>query len=247
MVRGKLVTGAVAAYIAGLVAFAPATLVDAALDRTTGGRLRLTAPGGSLWAGRGQLELRAPDTRLAVGTPVEWRLKPASLLDSAIGFDVRARDAAQPFAVTLSWRRVELAGARMSLPAASLGLALPTLAPLELTGSVSLDVASAVWANGELNGGAAVRWTSAGSALSKISPLGSYELRLECARSIARLALSTIDGTLHLSGAGAWTLGQRPQLRASARVPPSHRPQLSPLLALVGVEREPGRFELELK
>ena len=243
----KLVAGVAAAYVAALIAFAPARLVDAALDQASGSRLRVTALGGSLWAGQGRLELRAPDTRVAVGKPIEWRFKPASLLDGAAGFEVTSPDAARPFSVTLSWRRIELANARMSLPAASLGLALPTLAPLELTGSVLLDVASAVWANGELNGGAAVRWSSAGSALSQISPLGTYELRLECARSIARLALSTIEGSLHLSGAGAWTLGERPQLRASARVAPSHRPQLSPLLALVGVEREPGRFELELK
>ena len=245
--RCRLIVALAVAYVVALIAFAPARLVDAALDRATGGRLRLSAPGGVLWAGRGHLELRDPQVQGAVVRPVEWRLKPAALREGRIGFEVRAQGAPQPFTVAFSWGRLEVSAARLTLPAEALGLALPQLGALELTGTVSLDVPSAVWENGELTAGAAVRWRSAGSALSRISPLGSYELRLDCARSIARVALSTIEGALELTGSGAWTLGERPRLRASARVAPPYRPQLEPLLRLMGAEREPGRFELELK
>ena len=247
MRRGLLIAGVAGAYAAALIAFAPAIIVDVGLDRATGGRLRLAAPAGSLWAGRGHLELLDPDVSSGIGRPVEWRLAPGSLRHGGIGFEVLAGGVERPFSVIFSWRRFEISAARMSLPAGALGVALPQLAPLELTGNLLLDVPSAVWEDGQLNGGAAVRWSSAGSALSAISPLGSYELKLECSHSIARLALSTIESALELSGSGAWTVGHRPQLRASARVQPAHRPQLAPLLRLVGVEREPGRFELELK
>ena len=179
MRRWSLAVAVAGAYAGALLALAPASLVDLGLDRATNGRLRLASR--PVRCGR-VVDSSSCATRAggAVGRPVEWRLKPGGLRDGGIDFEVRARGSDAPFSVILSWRRFELTAARMSLPARALGLALPQLAPLELTGSVSLDVPAVVWEKGELNGGVALE--RRGLCLSTIAPLGNYELKFECSR-----------------------------------------------------------------
>ena len=46
------------AFAAALIAFAPATLVDARLERASDGRLRLAEAQGSVWSGAGWIEIR---------------------------------------------------------------------------------------------------------------------------------------------------------------------------------------------
>jgi general secretion pathway protein N len=235
------------AYVLALIATAPATLVDAGLKRASEGRLRLAEAQGTLWSGTGQLEIRDTRGRTGVAKSLAWRVVPLSLLRAHLVCEVGLEQTAKRFPVTLSLSRIELANADISVPAAALGLAVPKLAALELTGEMQLRVSSLSIGRSATRGSAMLQWHAAGSALSPVSPLGDYELRIEGDGPAVRATLHTLKGPLRLDGKGSWTYGDSPAFAAIARVPPQHRQQLAPLLRLIAVERGDGSFELTLK
>ena len=247
MKRWSLLAIGLGAYALALVATAPATLVDAGLQRASHGRLRLAEAQGTLWSGSGQIEIRDTGGRTGVAKNLAWRVVPESLLRGHLVCEVGLEQATRRFPVTISLSRIELANADISLPAAVLGLGVPKLAPLGLTGDVLIHVASLSIARDGMEGNATLQWRAAGSALTPVSPLGDYELRLEWEGPAVRATLHTLQGPLRLDGKGSWTHGDSPAFLAIARVPPQHQQQLAPLLRLIAVERGEGRFELQLK
>jgi len=246
MRRWHLLTIGVGAYVFALIVFAPATLVDAGLQRASHGALRLAEAQGSLWSGSGQIEIRETGGRTGVAKALAWRVVPQSLLRGRLVCEVDLDKSATPFPVTISLSRIELANADIRLPATVLGLGVPKLAPLGLTGDVRIHVSSLSIARNRMEGYATVNWHGAGSTLSPVSPLGDYEVRLDGEGMTVHAYLRTIEGPLQLEGKGSWTQGERPAFLAMARVPPQHQQELAPLLRLIAVERGEGRFELQL-
>jgi general secretion pathway protein N len=234
------------AYALALIATAPATLVDAGLQRASEGRLRLAEARGTLWSGSGQFEIRDKAGRSGVTKSVAWRVVPESLLRGHLVCEVGLEQAEKQVPVTLSLSRVELANADINLPAAVLGLGVPKLAPLGLTGDVVIHVATLSIARDAIIGNATLQWRAAGSALSPVSPLGDYEVRLDGEGTTVHAFLRTIEGPLLLDGKGSWAHGGSPAFLAMARVPARHQQQLAPLLRLIAVERGAGNFELRL-
>ena len=234
------------AYAVGLIATAPATLVDAGLQRASDGRLHLADARGTLWSGAGQIEIRDAGGRTGVAKSLAWHLLPESLLRGHLVCEVELDQATRRFPVMISLSRIELADADINLPAAVLGLAVPKLAPLQLTGDVLLHVASLSIGRTGIRGNATLQWRAAGSALTPVSPLGDYELRLEDEGSAIHASLRTLQGPIQLDGKGSWANGDKPVFLATARVPPQHRQQLAPLLRLIAIERGEGSFELQL-
>lgn len=235
------------AYILALIATAPATLVDAGLQRSSQGRLRLAEAHGTLWSGTGQIEIRDPDGRTGVARSLAWHVVPEPLLRGHLVCEVGVDQASKRFPVTISFSRIELANADISLPAAVLGLGVPELASLGLTGEVLIHVASLSIARDGTSGNATLQWLAAGSSLTPVSPLGNYEIRIDGEGMTVHAFLRTLDGPLRLDGKGSWTRGNSPVFLAVASVPPQHQLQLSPLLRLIAVERSEGNFELQLK
>ena len=246
MKRWSLLAIGLGAYALALIATAPATLVDAGLQRASHGRLRLAEAQGTLWAGSGQIEIRDAGGRTGVAKALAWRVVPASLLRGHLVCEVGLDPSARRFPVTLSLSRIELANADINLPATVLGLGVPKLAPLGLTGEVLIHVASLSIARDAMEGNATVQWRAAGSTLTPVSPLGDYEVRLDGEGMTIHAFLRTIEGPLQLDGKGSWTQGDSPAFLAMARVPSQHQEQLAPLLRLIAVERGEGRFELQL-
>jgi len=254
-VRGKLLglgVGAyaflLAVYALGLVATLPATLLDAALSSASEGRIRLAEARGTLWSGAGQLEARDASGRAGAAKSVTWRFVPQSLLRGRALFEIRFDDSSGRFPVALSPSRIEIADAEVSLPAGLLGFAVPRLAPLRLTGEISLKVSRMSIAKREgVQGAATLQWRAAGSALTPVAPLGDYDLRIDGNGNAVRASLSTLDGPLRLEGSGAWSPGGNPTFLAIARVAPESRLLLEPVLRLISVERGDGSFELQLK
>lgn len=244
--RWRLFAACAIAYVVALLAMLPATLADAGLSSASKGRLRITQAHGTLWSGAGTIEVRDARDRTGFGKPLAWRLRPAALLRARLAYDLQLDEASRPFVVSLSWSGLELEDAAFSLPAAALGLGLPTLAPLGLSGDLQLRVPRFSIARGAALGNAALQWQSAGSALSPVSPLGDYELRLEADGPAMRATLQTLQGPLQLDGQGAWSSGAKPVFLATARMPSAVRAQLAPFLRLIAVERDDGSFELRI-
>lgn len=233
-------------YAAALLALAPATLLDARLQAASGGRLRLAEAHGSLWAGQGWIEIRDADGTAGVARPLAWRVGPLSLLRGGLVINVVLEGGGKPFPVRVSPSRIELQHAGIQLPATVLGLAMPKLAPLRLSGEVLVTVSRLSMERGRVEGDATVQWRAAGSALTPLSPLGDYEVRLKAAGAGMQAVLSTLEGPLQLEGKGTWSSGTPPSVVVTARIPPQHQDQLSPIFRFAGVERGAGNFELRL-
>jgi general secretion pathway protein N len=245
--RWQLIGLVLGAYALGLVITAPASLIDSGLQQATEGRLRLTDTRGTLWSGRGQLEMRDRMQRTAVARSIAWRVLPLYFLHGQLRGEVVLDQAAKQFPVTISLSRIEVADADIDLPASALVVVEPKLAPLGLTGDLLLHVTRLALGRKAIEGNATLQWRGAGSAFTRVSPLGDYELRFDGEDTTVRASLRTLQGPLQLDGKGSWTSGGSPVFMGTARVPPQQRQQLDPLLRMIAVERSEGNFELQLK
>jgi general secretion pathway protein N len=149
--------------------------------------------------------------------------------------------------MALSPSKIEVPNAEFDLPAAALAFAEPRLKPLRLSGDVHLRTADLTIGRDGMLGNITMQWRTAGSALSPVSPLGSYELRLDGQGSTVRALLRTLQGPVQLDGAGSWKNGRSPEFQVTIRVPPQHQEQLTPLLRMISIQRDEGSFELQLK
>lgn len=245
MKRRPLVAIALAIYAVGVIALAPATLMDAGLQRISDGKLHLVEVRGTLWSGSGQVEMRDAAGGNGVAKHLAWRLRPAALLGGQIVGDIQLDEDGRTFPVSLSPSGIEIANADIQLPAAILGLAVPRLAALGLAGDMSLHIPGLSVKGRQVRGTLALRLRQAGSAFTPISPLGDYEFNLEADGAGIRVLLHTLKGPLQLDGKGSWAIGNSPDFLAVAQLAPQHLEQLGPLLRLIAVERGPGRFELQ--
>jgi general secretion pathway protein N len=242
--RGAKLAFGLGAYGIALVVLAPATLIDAQLHSASHGRLRLAEARGTLWSGAGWVEIRDAQGTAGIAQRLGWRVLPRSLLRARLVAEVRLDQAAKPFPVTLSFSRMEIADAVIRVPAAVLGLGLPRLAPLRLSGEVLISVPRLSVERGRVDGEATLQWRAAGSALTPVAPLGDYEVQIKAVGPAVHAALSTLEGPLRFEGKGTWSNGTRPNFLVNARVPALYQEQLAPLLRLITVERGAGHFEL---
>jgi len=246
MKRRYLIAIGLFVYAAAVISTAPATLIDAGLQSASEGRLLLVEARGTLWSGSGQIEVRDSGGRSGIAKSLAWRFLPESLLRGRLVCDVELGQSGKRFPVTISLSRIEIANAEINLPAKVLGLGVPKLAPLGLTGDVLLRVASVSIKSKEMQGNATLQWLDAGSVLTPISPLGDYELRLDGEGATVHAYLRTIQGPLRLEGKGSWANGNHPVFLATAQVASQHQQQLGPLLRLIAVDRGEGSFEVQL-
>jgi general secretion pathway protein N len=233
-----------AAYSAALLVTAPATLVDAALRRASDGMFRLAEARGSVWSGSGQLELLDPRRETGIAKAVSWRVLPGSLWRGHLAYDVLLADAASPARLTLSASRIQIANVLVELPASAIGFAVPRLAPARLTGDLSISAAQFAVERRDMRGSATVHWRNAGAALTPVSPVGEYEMRIDSDEQGVSATLATLSGPIELKGQGSWRGETRPAFSGTAHVPAPYVEQIAPLLRLVAAESGDGTFQL---
>lgn len=246
MKRRHMLAIGLAAYALALMAGAPASLLDAGLQRISDDKLRIAEARGSLWSGSGLIEVRDPHGRAGVARSMVWRMLPTALLRGRLAYEIRLEETGAPFPVWLSPSRLDLANTDISLPAAALALGVPRLAPLNLTGEIVLHIDSLAIGRTRTQGRVRLQWHNAGSAYTPISPLGDYELNLDSDGTTTQALLHTLRGPMQLDGLGSWRNGGNPDFRAVIRVLPQHQQQLGPLLRMIATERSAGEFELQL-
>ena len=230
--------------VLALVCCAPARWLAQAIQSATQSRVQLADAQGTVWSGNAQLVLGAGlGTHDSARLPgrVQWTLRPAL---QGVRLAVRADCcmdspwawAASPTLAGLQLRSLDGSGAASRWPSAVLaGLGTPWNT-LQLQGTLALTTQGLVL---QQQGG---RWDMQGSlqldaqqmstSLSTLKPVGSYRLAVQGGPT-PTLALSTLDGSLQLQGAGRW-VGGRLQFEGEARATPERTEALANLLNIIG-------------
>jgi general secretion pathway protein N len=246
MKRGTLIAVGLIAYALILIVTAPATLIDGFLQRASEGRVRLAAARGTVWSGEGQLAIVDAGRYAGISRKISWHVLAASLMRGGISCEVEPAAAAQPVQLAIFPRRVEIATAEVSAPAALLGIVVPKLAPLGLGGDLFVHIDNLSIGSTAVRGTALIQWRAASSVHAPVAPLGDYELQINASDMQAKFTLRTLDGPLQVQGSGTWTIAGPAEFDATARVSPQYRNQIEPFLRMITVARDDGSFGVHL-
>lgn len=240
--------GVVLGALMALVAFAPAAWLAGAVASATQQRLLLADARGTVWSGSAVAVLTGgAGSRDATALPgrLGWTLRPHGLglaltlqqaccLNGVVAVQVR------PGINRTDYTLVPPSGWVGQWPTAFLGGLGTPWNTMELGGSVrlaspGLRIAS-VQGRWVVDGRADLDLVGVSSRLSTLDALGSYRLSLSgdaANPGIARLALTTQEGALQLSGNGTWgPAGVR--FRGEARASVLEESALSNLLNIIG-------------
>jgi len=237
--------GAVLGMLVAVVLFAPAQWLASGVALATQGRVQLRAAQGTVWTGSAQLVLGAgsgSDALTALPSRVQWRLRP--------GLRGITLALAAPCCLSQDWlwhlaptlRGVvitpsDIAAAQPSRWPSGLlsGLGTPWNT-LQLEGTLALSVqqfrlelSAGQW---QLQGSAQLDAQRMATSLSTLKPMGSYRLQWQ-GGAAPTLTLSTLDGSLQLSGQGTWANG-RLRFDGEASAAPERAEALANLLNIIG-------------
>lgn len=233
--------GALLGLTLSTVFFAPARWLSLLVQRTSGGQVLLMEARGTVWAGSARVTLTGGLGSTAVATlpgRLAWVLAPgfggARLLLNA---DCCMQ---QAWSMQLQPRwngmQVRLSDAQSQWPAkllAGLGTPWNTVQP---QGDLHLSTKglTLAWAAGRLllTGAAQLDAMNLASHLSTLRPMGSYRFSLTGGTPVT-LALTTLQGSLQISGSGQWVGGQL-RFNGEASAAPEHQAALSNLLNIIG-------------
>ncbi|MFZ4622696.1 MAG: type II secretion system protein N [Rhodoferax sp.] len=242
---GWAATGVLLGLLVSTLAFAPANWLAGLLRQASGGRLLLEDARGTLWRGAARLTLTGGIGSLdAASLPgrVHWQLRP-SLTAGGAGLALALQaDCCLPQAwvwrVLPRWNGLQIAVSdhQSQWPAQWLaGLGTPWNT-LQLQGQLALgtQALSLSWASGRLQvtGAAQLEAQHLSSRLSTLQPMGSYRLALSGGQH-PELLLSTLSGSLQLSGRGEW-VGGKLRFVGEASSAPESQAALSNLLNIIG-------------
>lgn len=236
-IAGVLLGGCIATTV-----FAPAHWLAAALSQASGQQFQLVGAQGTVWAGTSQLVLsggQGSTQAIALPGTVSWRIRPVwAGLSIQISADCCTAQPLQLRATTLDFKgvRLVLQDGQSQWPASLLaGLGTPwntVQAQGQLSASTQ-DFAAELGPTGlRLTGRLQLDALNISSRLSTLSPMGSYRFTLMGGPS-PTLELTTLEGSLQLSGQGQW-VGQRLRFKGVASAAPERVEALTNLLNILG-------------
>ena len=234
--------GALAGLTLALGVFAPARWLAALVRQASSEHVVLAAPRGSFWQGSAQLVLSGgAGSRDAMALPgqLAWRIRPVwNGVSVHLNAECCTQQALQLGLTPAGWGGVRLAlsDGQSRWPAGLLaGLGTPWNT-VQAQGQLlaSTQGFSAQWMQGRLNlaGRLQLDATQISSRLSTLQPMGSYRLTL-LGGTPSTLELTTLEGSLQLSGQGQW-VGQRLRFDGTASAKPESVDALSNLLNIIG-------------
>ena len=240
--------GVVAGLLGTLVLCAPAQWLAQAVAVASHGQLQLQQARGRIWQGSAQVVLTGgAGSRDAQALPgrISWTLQPLNaahqftlLSDCCMATPLQLR-------ITPAWdgAQLQLSDTPSTWPAALLpGLGAPwnTLQP---EGDLSLapQQLGFQWRSGRLRmqGSLKVTARDMASRLTPLKPVGTYQMEITTAAAEGALdvKLSTVSGSLLLSGQGQWQAqgsGRGLRFQGEASAAPEHAAVLDNLLSIIG-------------
>ena len=237
--------GAVLGLLSTLLLFAPAKWLAQAVALATHDQLQLQEARGTVWQGSAQIVLTGgAGSRDAQALPgrVSWTLQPLRsdaqltlLSDCCMPTPLHLR-------ISPAWdgAQLQLSDTPSNWPAALLtGLGAPwnTLQP-EGTLAIAPQQLRLQWRSGQWSAQGSVKITARdmASRLTPLKPVGTYQVDITTAAAPSdalELKLSTVSGSLLLSGQGQWQ-GQRLRFQGEASATPEHEAALNNLLSIIG-------------
>lgn len=237
-----LVVGALMGLTVAVLLWAPARWLSLAVYHVSGQHLSLQDAQGTVWSGSARWVLTGgPGSQDQQALPgrVNWQLRPVwpglRLVLMADCCTARPLDITATVS-TSGVLQVALQNSQSSWPArvlAGLGTPWNTIA-LDGQLQFSSQAATLSWAAGRLAmaGQAQVDALAVSSRLSTLKPMGSYRITLQGGATPA-LNVSTIEGSLQLSGQGQW-VGARLRFAGEAIAAPDRQEALANLLNILG-------------
>lgn len=243
------VWGAVVGAIVGLVAFAPAAWLAAAVVSATSERVMLADARGTVWNGSAAVVLTGgPGSRDASALPgrMEWTLGLKGL-----ALELRAQHACCLFGPTPVQIQPGLGRLTVVLPSAPAGVGQWPAAwlsglgtpwnTLQLGGTMRLSTPGGarieyVQGRWRLDGNVTLDLANVSSRVSTIDELGSYRLVIAggaATGQAATLMVTTTGGALQVSGQGQWT-GPTLRFRGEAIAAEGAESALNNLLNIIG-------------
>lgn len=234
-------SGALLGLLLSMLVFAPARWLSGLVQRASAGQVLLQETRGTVWTGSARVTLTGGAGSQEVSTlpgRLDWHLAPA-LKGAKLQLNADCC-MQQAWAMRLRPRwngfQVALSDAQSQWPARLLsGLGTPwnTVQP---QGELNLSTQGLTlnWAAGrlQLSGAAQLDAMNLSSHLSTLRPMGSYRFSLQGGTPVS-LALTTLQGSLQVSGNGQWVGGQL-RFNGEASAVPEHQAALSNLLNLIG-------------
>jgi general secretion pathway protein N len=234
-----------------VLTFTPAQWLAQGVALLTQGQLQLQEARGTLWQGSARVVLTGGLGSLdaqALPGRIDWTLQSngdGALLGLTSSCCITNTMQVQ-ISPTWTGARIQITDTPSTWPAALLsGLGAPwnTLQP---EGDLTLvpQQLRLQWLSGRLlvQGGLTLTAKDMASRLTPLKPMGTYQLQLDAGPSPTAtpgLKLSTVSGSLLLSGQGQW-VGQRLRFQGEASAVPEHEMVLNNLLSIIG-RREGAR------
>lgn len=233
--------GALLGLTLSTVLFAPARWLSSLVQQASRGQVLLMEARGTVWAGSARVRLTGGlDSQEAATLPgrLAWNLAPAlGGANLQLNADCCMQQAwAMQIQPRWNGLQLRLSDAQSQWPAkllAGLGTPWNTIQP---QGDLQLSTQglTLAWAAGRLllTGAAELDAMNLSSHLSTLRPMGSYRFSLKGGTPVT-LALTTLQGSLQISGSGQWVGGQL-RFNGEASAAPQHQAALSNLLNLIG-------------
>jgi len=242
-----------AGFMAGLVAFFPARLIEKNLNESMTPPWHLTLSG-TIWNGSGLLQAGATD---ASAVPFQWRFDAAPLSRLRLGWKVAANAPALSGSVLLGARlqSVELSRMALSMDASLLQQAIPAAAIVAPSGFISLstpDESRMIIDNSEtlhMNGEG--RFKVENFALRPLgpAPVGTHEVRITARDASIDYVFTQSTGALKFEGNGTMQMARPHQLSYSGFVTasPSLPENILSQLKSLGPTGADGRIRVDWK
>lgn len=242
----RWVAAGIVIYLAALVVTLPAAFLAWSVARASNGTIVIGGASGTLWHGRGELHIHGTAPPLYLGK-IEWSIDPWWLAAgrAQIVLDAQGPGTSAHTAVRWGGGRLVITGLDAVLPAhwasaiyGPAGFFAPTGELRVSAGHIEID-------HGGLHGDAEILWNGAGGRFTGIPQLGDYRLALNGQGETAILGLSTLAGSLELTGKGQWRVTGDGQInfKGTAAARADHA-QLGPLLETFGRDLGDGRRPL---
>lgn len=239
-----LVLAGLLAAAGTLAAFAPASLVDTALDRASLGRVRLADARGSIWSGSGRVVLtESQEPRsggvevlggMAIPETVVWQLRALPLLLGMVDATVSIGEGGAPVRISGNPTELRIGAGSVELPSAELSRLGSPWNTIRPSAALALRWDAATVRQGVLDGRAVIELGDLASAMTPVRPLGTYRLEIDGNGRDVALALSTLSGPLRLQGKGSWDRRAGVRFEAQAHAEGEERARLQSLLGLIG-------------